>query len=120
MAFIAAIFVVGASAYSAVEQQSAARKQADAARQAAADSARQAAEAARGNALAAQTAIDRDRAQQLAQQNLLLASQQTKVVPEVQPGADANPAEAARRREVRASFSVNEGDAIGGSGSIRV
>lgn len=114
---IAAAIGGAAATKSAVDGRKAAKEQA---RQMAADSAAAAAaasEAARGSTLAQQSAIERDRAAALAKINAEAAAVTT-VAPDVEVAAAGTPAEAARRRTVRATFAADDG--VGNPGAIRV
>lgn len=116
MAFtaIAAVAAVG-TVYGAVEQRNAAKQQAAATADAARQASLQAAESARGNALAAQAATERQQAEATAAANDKAAVLDT-TKPDVEISA-VDPTEVARRRTVRATFGT---DGQVGAGSIRL
>jgi type II secretory pathway pseudopilin PulG len=110
---------IGAAAAvkSSVDSRKAAKEQAAQVAESARLASAQAQEAARANTLAQQTAIERDRAAAIAKANAEKAALTT-TAPEVEIAATANPAEATRRRTVRATFAADE--EAGSQGAIRV
>lgn len=108
-AVAAALSVAGS-----VQARSDAKKQAAAVAEQARLQAKQAAESARGSALSAQTAAERQRVTAEAQ---AVASQAADLeTPDIEIAAASAPGEANRRRQVRASFNVDDE----ASGSIRL
>lgn len=114
---IAGYATAAAAVVGAVASYSQGQKSAAAARDAAERQRLEAGAATQANAQAAEQAVKRDQAADIARRNEELAGAQMKEAPEVtiSDGSEPN-----RLRKVKAAFNVDSTNGAGGAGSIRV